>query len=38
MANCCKKSKFSIVPFHYICRLTKKTDNRAFKEFRNQGI
>ncbi len=24
MANRCKKSKFSIVPFHYICRLTKK--------------
>lgn len=38
MVNRCKKSKFSIVSFHYICRLTKKTDKRAFKKFRNKGI
>jgi hypothetical protein len=38
MANRCKKSKFSIGAFHYICRLTKIRYNRAFKEFRNQGI
>jgi len=38
MAKRCKKSKFSIVSLLYICRLTKIEINRAFKEFRNQGL